>query len=312
MHVPVLAEAAIELLSVRPEGVYVDCTVGAGGHAERVAQRLTTGRLIGLDRDATALALARERLAGYAGVELVHRNYRELAEVLAGRGVDAVDGVLIDAGVSSMQLDAAERGFSFQETGPLDMRMDPSQTLTAARWLAQASRDELVETLKTLGDVRPAGRVADAIVARREAGRMATTGDLAEAVREALPFVKGMPEEVRTVFQAVRMAVNEELGGLREGVEQAAKALRPGGRMVVIAFHSGEDRVVKRFIREASRPRRELLPDGRVARVTPPMLRDLTGKPVRPDAAETAANPRAASARLRAAERLPGEAESDG
>lgn len=310
-HVPVLAAAALEWLAVDPGGVYVDATVGAGGHAARIAERLRGGRLVALDRDPAALAVARERLAPFAHVALRRANYAELAGVLAELSLGAVDGVLIDAGCSSMQLDEPARGFSFQQDGPLDMRMDPDSHPSAAELLAGISEAGLTRLLRRHGDVGPAKRVARAVLARRDAGRLNTTRDLAAAVGEALPFVHGVPDEVRTCFQAIRMAVNRELESLEQGLEAAVPCLKPGGRVVVISFHSGEDRVVKHLFQRYARKRRELFPDGRVKTMIPPRLRILTPKPVRPGPREVAANPRAASARLRAAERLY-PAEEDG
>jgi len=302
-HVPVLAGEALAWLVVRPDGVYVDCTAGAGGHAVCIAERLERGRLVALDRDERAVAAARERLAPYPQAEVIHGNYGELKDCLAAAGLEEADGVLIDAGVSSMQLDSAERGFSFQAEGPLDMRMDSSRGPSAAEWLAQVTESDLIDTLKRYGDIRPARRIAQAILRRRAAGQLSTTSGLAEAVREGLPFVKGMPEEVRTVFQAIRIAVNEEWRWLEAGLRQAITVLRPGGRIVAISFHSGEDRIVKTVFKQAARPQRELYPDGRTAAVQPPLLILLTPKPVQPGEAEIRRNPRAKSARLRAAER---------
>jgi 16S rRNA (cytosine1402-N4)-methyltransferase len=304
VHVPVLAGAALGWLRIRDDGVYVDGTAGAGGHSALIAERIPRGRLIALDRDPAAVEAARARLREFANVEVRHRNYGERAAVLAERGIEGVDGVLLDAGLSSMQIDDGARGFSFQEEGPLDMRMDPSAGPTAATYLARVDESELSRVLREYGDVGPSRRIAAAIVARRHRNALRTTRDLAAAVEEALDFVRGTPEEVRTVFQAIRMAVNEELTWLERGLHDAVAALRPGGRLVAIAFHSGEDRVVKNVLRDASRPRRELYPDGRVRVVHPPLMRVLTPKPVTPDAEETRANPRAHSARLRAAERV--------
>ncbi len=303
-HVPVLAEAALEWLAVRPGGVYVDATAGAGGHASRIAAALRGGRLIALDRDRSALELARTRLAGFSGVEFRRANYAELEAVLAEAGVVGVDGVLIDAGCSSMQLDDPARGFSFQEEGPLDMRMDAESGEPAGAFLARTTERELAAMLRRYGDIGPARRIARAILARRDAGRLATTTDLAAAVSEGLPFVRGVPDEVRTCFQAIRMAVNRELEWLEQGLAAAAHVLNPGGRLVVIAFHSGEDRVVKQFFQGQARKRRELHPDGRVKQVIPPRLRILTPRPVLPSPEEVESNPRSASAKLRAAARL--------
>lgn len=303
-HVPVLAIPSLAWLNVWPDGVYVDCTVGAGGHSELIAERLATGRLIALDRDPLAVDLASRRLAKYPCVKVLHRNYGELGEILRTEGFDRVDGILLDAGVSSMQLDTAGRGFTFQACGPLDMRMDTSRGPTAAEFLASVDEDELLRILKDYGDVGPAKRIVAAIVARRRANALTTTQDLSDAVAEALTFVKGVPQETRTVFQAVRIAVNDELKWLVEGLRQAVAALKPHGRLVVITFHSGEDRIVKNVMRESSRPRRELYPDGRVRETVPPLLKILTTRPETPSEDELRANPRAHSAKLRVAERL--------
>lgn len=305
MHVPVLPGPALDWLRVRPDGVYVDCTAGYGGHAELIAQRLTSGRLLALDRDPEAVERVRRRLSKFPQADVVHANYSELTAVLRERHIAEVDGVLIDAGMSSAQLDDPRRGFAFQADGPLDMRLDTGQSATARDLLMRATESELVELLRAYGDVRPAKRIARAIVQRREQGRMNTTADLRDAVHEALSFVTGTPDEVRTVFQAVRIAVNDEYAHLEAGLRAGIDALAPGGRIVAISFHSGEDRIVKNILREESRPRREFHPDGRIAAERPPRLHVLTHKPVTADAAELAANPRAHSARLRAAERLP-------
>ncbi|MCC6143113.1 MAG: 16S rRNA (cytosine(1402)-N(4))-methyltransferase RsmH [Candidatus Hydrogenedentes bacterium] len=304
-HVPVLAGPALEFLRVRPDGCYVDCTAGAGGHSALIAARLTTGRLIALDRDPLGVELTRERLRTVESATVLLRNYAELADVLHEHHTARVDGVLLDAGLSSMQIDDPDRGFSFQSDGPLDMRMSPQESETAAAFLPRVTEDELVRALREYGDLRQAGRIARAIISRREQGALQRTGDLRDAVKEALPFVKGVPEEVRTVFQAVRIALNQELRWLEDGVRQAIDALAPGGRFVAITFHSGEDRVVKNLLRDAGRPQRLLHPDGRVRQVIPPRVRVLTPSPVVADDEETRVNPRAKSAKLRAVERLP-------
>jgi 16S rRNA (cytosine1402-N4)-methyltransferase len=304
VHVPVLAGPALEWLAVREDGTYVDCTAGAGGHSELIARRLGSGRLIALDRDPAAVKLASERLTGYANAQVVQRNYDELRKVLEERGIDKVNGVLLDAGLSSMQIDDASRGFSFQGEGPLDMRMDTTRGETAAEFLRRCRERELETLLREFGDVGPAGRIARQIVADAASGQLNTTYDLARSVRSALPFVAGEPAEVRTVFQAVRIALNRELESLESALTQAIDALAPGGRLVAIAFHSGEDRVIKRALQTASRPQRELWPDGRVRKTTPPQLKLLTPKPVVAGESECKTNPRAHSAKLRAAERL--------
>lgn len=304
-HIPVMAEEALEWLAVRPDGSYVDGTAGAGGHAALIADRLTGGRLLALDRDPAAVALASAHLAHCPQALVRHGNYADLAGILSEMGWDPVDGILIDAGCSSMQIDSADRGFSFQEAGPLDMRMNPEAGEPAADLLRRLPQHEIESLLREYGDVGPAGRIAAQIKDRASAGRLDSTGDLVAAVRAALPFLSEQPDEVRTVFQAVRIAVNDELAGLRTGLAAAIECLKPGGRLVVIAFHSGEDRIVKQVLRDASRRARTLYPDGRVRAVTSPRLRLLTPGPVAASADECRRNPRAKSAKLRAAERRP-------
>lgn len=305
MHVPVLARKAIELLRVREDGVYVDCTAGAGGHSALIAERLDSGRLIALDCDPGAVAATRNRLAkAKARTEVVHANYARLARVLAELGIDAVDGVLIDAGVSSMQLDEASRGFSFQKDAPLDMRMDPTTGPGAAEYLDSVDTDELARVLSEYGDLPRARQVAGKLLARHAAEPIRTTRALAAAVSDIFSFVQGEPEEVRKIFQAIRIAVNDELASLEQGAAQALDALALEGRFVAITFHSGEDRIVKNAIRDASKPSQILHPDGRVKEITPARMRNLTPRPLVPQDEEIRANPRARSARLRAAERI--------
>jgi 16S rRNA (cytosine1402-N4)-methyltransferase len=304
LHEPVLAAPAVAWLKVREDGCYVDCTAGAGGHSERIAAQLRSGRLLAIDRDPLAVAIAQRRLAQYPRAEVVHGNYAELDRMLREYGIDTVDGVLIDAGISSIQLDHADRGFSFQQDGPLDMRMDTTGGITASEWLARQTKESLARLLRQYGDVKFPGRIARAIAERHTTGKLNSTRDLAETIRESVPRKALANDEVRRVFQAVRIAVNDELGALERGLTAAAGVLREGGRLVVIAFHSGEDRIVKRFLQEQGRPRRILHADGRVKEVIAPSLRILTKKPIVPDEAEVQANPRAHSARLRAAERL--------
>ena len=299
-----MADAALAGLKIRPEGFYVDCTAGVGGHATLIAERLEGGRLIALDRDPSAVALASSRLAIHDHAQVIHANYGDLDEVLSKLEISAVDGILIDAGVSSMQLDQPERGFSFQGDGPLDMRMDISQGVSARTMLAAYSLDDLTEGLKRYGDVRLAKRIARQILLRRDAGKLETTDDLRSAVCDALDFVHGEPEEIRTVFQAIRIMVNQELDNLEQGMQAAIKRLNVGGRLVVLSFHSGEDRVVKQIMQTYSRKRQHLHPDGRVKSESTPILKRITRKPMMPDEEEVRRNPRAKSVKMRIAEKL--------
>ena len=304
-HVPVLAGPALEYLRIQEDGVYVDCTAGAGGHSALIAERLSEkGTLIAIDRDPVAVTLTRERVKSFPQVQVVRGNYQDLAARLAQCGITELDGVLIDAGVSSMQLDDPERGFTFQETGPLDMRMDPEAGASAAEYLERVEESELARILREYGDLKRAKRIAHAICRRRDAAPLETTKDLADVVAEVFDFVQGTPEETRTVFQAIRIEVNEELQGLESVLHQAIDMLRSGGRLVCITFHSGEDRIAKSVFRAAAQKRRALHPDGRVKEVLPAVVKVLTRKPVRPTREEIRVNPRARSAKLRAAEKV--------
>lgn len=304
-HIPVLAGPALEWLGVREDGTYVDCTAGGGGHSERIAQRLRGGTLIAIDRDIAAVDRVTARLARYSCARVVHANYGDLEAVLGELGIARLDGVLIDAGLSSPQLDSADRGFSFQQGGPLDMRMDTSRGVTAQAFLHDVGEGELTHVLREYGDLKKARALSAAICRRCAGGKMQTTSDLTEAVCEVFDFVQGIPDEVRTVFQSIRIAVNDEFNALERGVRQAISLLSPGGRIVCISFHSGEDRIVKNAFREASRKRHIMEPDGRLKETVPPVMKLLTRKPVVASAEEKRANSRAQSAKLRAAERLP-------
>ncbi len=285
------AEVVAALLPERG-GLFVDGTVGLGGHAAALLEA-GAGRLLALDRDAEALALARERLGAWGErVALVHADYRDLPAVLQARGIEAVDGVVVDLGVSSLQLEGAGRGFSFQRDEPLDMRMDRSAGPTAADVVAALSEEELADVIYELGEERYSRRIARAIVQARRQAPVATTGQLASIVRRAVPRRGYSPIHPATrTFQALRIRVNDELRGLDRFLEDACRLLAPGGRLAAIAFHSLEDRVVKHTLR-------------RLAGDESRSLRLLTKKPQQPGDAEVAANPRARSAHLRAIERL--------
>ncbi|MBX6394729.1 MAG: 16S rRNA (cytosine(1402)-N(4))-methyltransferase RsmH [Alicyclobacillaceae bacterium] len=310
-HQPVLLEQAVEALGPRPGGVYVDGTLGGGGHAEAILRASAPdGRLIGIDQDAEAIAAASARLAAYGPrVSIVRGNFRHLSSIVRSIGVERVDGVLLDVGMSSHQVDDPERGFSYRWDAPLDMRMDPSATITARDIVNEWPEDALIRILRDYGEERWAARIGAAVVRRRAQRPIETTGDLAEIVKDAIPAParRRGPHPARRTFQALRIAVNDELGALEEGVRAAVELLRPGGRIVVITFHSLEDRIVKRIFQEEGR---ECLcpPDVPVCVCGHrPRLKLLSRKPVVPDREELERNPRARSAKLRAAERLGNE-----
>jgi 16S rRNA (cytosine1402-N4)-methyltransferase len=302
-HRPVLLAEVVAALNVRSDGVYVDCTFGRGGHSRAILERLgRAGRVIAIDRDLDAVRAAEQ--IGDARLLARHARFGQVAQVVEDCGVDAVDGMLLDLGVSSPQLDSAERGFSFRLEGPLDMRMDVSRGITAAQWLESASERELREVIKTYGEERFAGQVASAIVAARSREPIRTTRQLAQIVGAAVRTRELGQDPATRTFQALRIFLNQELEELSLALASALHLLKAGGRLAVISFHSLEDRIVKRFMRDNAQPspvpRGLALPE---SRRQPPKLR-LIGKPVRPSAAEIAANPRSRSALLRVAERL--------
>ena len=302
-HRTVLLEEAVDALAIKPGGRYVDATFGRGGHSRRILQGLNAeGRLIALDRDSAAVAAGRQ--IADPRLKVIHAAFSGMQEALRAEGVERVEGVLLDLGVSSPQLDEAQRGFSFRLDAPLDMRMDTSRGQTAAEWLAQASQRELAEVIKNYGEERFANAVAKAIVAARSGGAIATTRQLAEIVASAVRTREQGQHPATRSFQAIRIHLNQELEELSLALPQAVAALKPGGRLVVISFHSLEVRIVKRFLRDESRPPQ--LPARlplRAAELPPPRLR-LVGKPIMPTAAEIDANPRARSAVMRVAERI--------
>ena len=290
-HLPVMVDEATRLLQPERGGTYLDCTLGLGGHTRALLEQ-GAERVIGIDRDPQALALAGRALESFgARVRLVHADYRTLDSVLDGLGVPRVAGALADLGVSSLQFDAAGRGFSFRRDEPLDMRMDQSQGQTAAERLASVGEGDLADVIYQFGEERRSRRVARAIVYSRERVPIETTGQLAAIVRRALSGQGWQRIDPATrTFQALRIWVNAELDRLDEFVRRAALRLQTGGRLVVISFHSLEDRIVKHTLRALDRS------EG--------VVRVLTGRPLAPTDAEIALNPRARSAKLRAAERL--------
>lgn len=309
-HEPVLCDEVLSGLDPRPGSVIVDATLGGGGHAAAILERSAPdGLLLGLDRDDAALAAAAVRLAPFgARARLVRARFFELASVLEAEGIGPVDGVLFDLGVSSHQLDHAARGFRFADQGasetPLDMRMDRRDAHTAADLLAHASESELERWFREYGELPGSARLARAIVERRRTAALRTSADLLTVIRAARVGGGRKHHPATLVFQALRIAVNDELAEIEAGLEAAIEALRPGGRLVVIAYHSLEDRLAKRTLRAAERgcvcpPRAPVCTCGR-----PPRLRAIERRPVVPSEAEIRRNPRSRSARLRVAEKI--------
>ncbi len=306
-HLPVMADRTVELLRPRPGGVYLDATLGLGGHAERLLEASAPdGRVVGLDRDPAALALARERLA-WAGERLVTvaASFADLAGVAAELGVGRLDGALYDLGVSSLQLDEPDRGFSYRVDAPLDMRMDPTGGTTAAQVLDTYPRAELTRVFRVYGEERFASRIARFVEDARRRAPIRTTGELVDVVKAAIPAAarRSGPHPARRVFQALRIEVNGELTALAESLPQAVGLLAPGGRIVVLSYHSLEDRIVKRTFVAAATGLGEPPPFPPAVPATTPQLAILTRRPETPGQDEVAANPRAESAKLRAAEK---------
>ena len=302
-HQTVLLREAVEALTIKPAGVYVDGTFGRGGHSRAILEQLgPNGRLIAFDRDPQAIAAAQSM--NDSRLTIVHRAFGDLAPVLAEVGVSAVDGVLLDVGVSSPQIDDGERGFSFRFDAPLDMRMDTTQGETAAEFLATAGIKDITEVIRSYGEERFAFQIAKKIVATRSERPLTTTGQLAALVRETVRTREPGQDAATRTFQALRIHVNQELEQLALVLPQALDVLQPGGRLVVISFHSLEDRIVKRFMRdEASTDRLPKNLPLRSVDLPQPHLR-LVGKPVKAGDEEVAGNPRARSAVMRVAEKL--------
>ena len=304
-HEPVLLTEALAGLAVVDDGCYVDGTYGRGGHSGELLARLgPKGRLLAIDKDMAAVEHGRQRFGDDARFTIAHAGFESLAAVVAAAfGDRRLQGVLLDLGTSSPQLDQSERGFSFSRDGPLDMRMNATAGFTAAEWLAEVDEGELARVLKAYGEERHSRRIARAIVERRRARPIERTGDLASLIQAVVPPGRGRIHPATRVFQALRIVVNEELEALRAALDQSLQVLAVGGRLVVISFHSLEDRIVKRFIATESRgdPVYAGLPEMPVT--ARPRLQPV-GRLVRPGEAEIEVNPRARSARLRVAERL--------
>ncbi len=306
-HKSVLLSQCLEALRIRPDGIYLDGTLGGAGHSSRIAQRLTTGRLIGVDRDEIALRAAGERLAPYIDrVTLVHANFQDLDRILQELNISAVDGILLDLGVSSPQLDDGQRGFSYMEDAPLDMRMDRSAGLTAYEVVNAWPREELRRILYAYGEERYAPQIAAAIDRRRAVAPIATTLELVDVIRSAMPpqALREKQHPAKRSFQAIRIAVNDELTAVERVMGDAISRLAPGGRLAVITFHSLEDRIVKNAMQEAAKgctcpPEFPVCVCGRT-----PQVKLLTRKPVVAGQEELEENPRARSAKLRVCEKL--------
>ena len=306
-HKPVLLDECIKALAIRPDGIYLDGTLGGAGHSLEIVKRLHSGRLIGVDRDQTALNAAGKRLAEYLPrVTLVHSNFAELDRILDGLGIDAVDGMLFDLGVSSPQLDDALRGFSYMADAPLDMRMDRDEPLTAGEVVNLWPQEELRRILYEYGEERYAPQIAAAIVRCREKKPIATTLELVDVIRGAMPpqALREKQHPAKRSFQAIRIAVNDELGSVSRMMKTAIRRLKPQGRLAVITFHSLEDRIVKNEMQQAARgctcpPEFPVCVCGKK-----PQIRLVTRKPVVSGPEELEENPRARSAKLRVAEKI--------
>jgi len=294
-----MLQETLSQLNIQPAGCYVDCTFGRGGHSSAILEQLgSKGRLIAIDRDPSAITFGRENFSD-PRLALVHAKFSELPRIATEHGIAGnIDGIFVDLGVSSPQLDSADRGFSFQSEGPLDMRMDPTTGLSAAQWLRQADEQTIIDCLRTFGEERHAKRVARYIVEDRVAEPLETTVQLADLVRRAIPKANRQRIHPATrTFQALRIAVNDELQEVTTLLEDALALLSIGARVVVIAFHSLEDRIVKRFFRDTCRIDHEAIELG-------PQFRLPFRKPMRPTESEEQSNPRARSARLRVLERV--------
>ncbi|MEE8638361.1 MAG: 16S rRNA (cytosine(1402)-N(4))-methyltransferase RsmH [Candidatus Margulisiibacteriota bacterium] len=283
-HIPVLLKEAIDFLNAKNGKIFVDCTLGGGGHTEEIKIRNPKSEIFGIDLDQEAIEAAKPKLAKYENMEYFKGNFKNIKQIVK----KPVDGILFDLGISSFQIEEARRGFSLQKDGPLDMRMDPSQTLTAKDILNRFNQDKLQRIFREFGEERFAHRIAKAIVRKRKVDEINTTLELRKIVEEAIPTWRKR-ESVSRIFQALRIALNQELDNLKTALSDAIDLLKPGGRIVVISYHSLEDRIVKHTFKQASQAGK---------------LNLLTKKPLRPKESEISSNPRARSAKLRAAEKI--------
>ena len=306
-HISVLLQECIDGLNIKPDGIYIDGTLGGAGHSSQIVKRLTTGRLIGIDRDPVALKAAGERLERYKdNVTLVHSNFCEMAQVVKDLGLSGVDGILLDLGVSSPQLDEVSRGFSYMADAPLDMRMNNEDLLTAYTVVNTWSQDELKRILFDYGEERYAPRIAGAICRYREEKPIETTLELVDIIRSAMPAqaLREKQHPAKRSFQAIRIAVNDELGSVESAMEAAIPLLNPGGRLAVITFHSLEDRIVKNAMAEAAKgctcpPNFPVCVCGKK-----PQVKLISRKPIVASDEELEVNPRSRSAKLRVCEKL--------
>ncbi len=307
-HEPVLLGEVLHWLNIRPGGVYADGTLGGGGHSGEILRTAGGGAVLyGIDRDPAAIQAAKERLKEYPGFFALHGNFHDVKALLQEAGAPMLDGALLDLGVSSHQLDTAERGFSYHEDAPLDMRMDPTQGVTAAQWLNQADEKEIAHALITYGEEKWAARIAKFVVERRRETPLSTTGDLVQVVDNAIPKAVRRKDEghpARRTFQAIRIAINDELDPLSRALSDFVDCLKPGGRLCVITFHSLEDRIVKQAFRTMQNPctcppKAPICTCGKK-----PIGKVLAGGAVPPSQEEIARNPRSRSAKLRVVERV--------
>ncbi len=306
-HVSVLLEEAVDGLAIKPHGVYADGTMGGGGHSREILKKLTSGKLIGFDRDRDAISVCRERLSEFEDrVIFVNRNFKDVKDVLEELGIEELDGAVLDLGVSSYQLDCEERGFSYQADAPLDMRMDQTAAFSAYQVVNEYTEEQLADIIFAYGEDRWAKRIAEFIVKERESAPIETTGKLVSVIKKAVP--KGArqdgPHPAKRTFQAIRIEVNNELSGLSQAIEDFIAVLSPGGRLCVITFHSLEDRIVKNTYTQAAKG---CTCPGNIPVCVcgkKPLGKVITRKPIAPSERELAENPRARSAHLRIFEKF--------
>jgi 16S rRNA (cytosine1402-N4)-methyltransferase len=308
-HMPVMLKECIDSLNIRSDGIYVDGTLGGAGHSTEILKKLDKGTLVGIDQDEFALGVAGERLKNVqssARLILIKGNFRNIPKLLKEHGIQKVDGILMDIGVSSHQLDEAERGFSYQQDAPLDMRMDRTKSLDAAAIVNTYGEKEIKDIIREYGEENWAARIAEFIVKARSEARIETTGRLVDIIKAAIPAQarREGPHPAKRTFQAIRIAVNDELGALKEALDGAVEVLQPGGRLSVITFHSLEDRIVKNEFQKREKPC--TCPPSFPVCVCgkKPELKILTKKPVLPSAEELEINPRSRSAKLRTAQKI--------